>query len=145
MPFHPTYLPMLVPGGGSSGTVSALEGVCDISVQVGQFVYVAGNTVAGKRIFGTSSALVKETLPTVGIVVQKPSATTCKVASMGAVTLPAAYPSLLLGQIAFLGTDGFPSSILLTTNPNNVYAQRVGTVSKPNELILNIGEEVRLV
>lgn len=125
--------------------MSALEGVCDISVQVGQFVYVAGNTVAGKRIFGTSSALVKETLPTVGIVVQKPSATTCKVASMGAVTLPAAYPSLLLGQIAFLGTDGFPSSILLTTNPNNVYAQRVGTVSKPNELILNIGEEVRLV
>jgi hypothetical protein len=145
MSFHPSYLPMLVPGGGASGgSASTIEGVCEASLQIGQFVYLSGNTVAGKRIFSACSALVKATLPAVGIVASKPTSTTCKIATVGVVTIPASA-ALMLGQIAYVGVDGFATSILLTTNPSNVYLQRGGTISKPTEIILNIQEELRIV
>lgn len=146
MPLHFSYTPMIIPGAGAGGgVIDAIEGVCDISLQVGAFVYVAGNTPGGQRIFALSSCLVDATMPAVGIVVQKPTVTTCKVATTGAFDLPVSTWPLDVGESAYVGIDGFPSTTLLTDFPEALYLQRVGTASKPRELILNIGEGVKLV
>jgi len=139
------YSPMFSRGGGSSGLILPLSGICDASLEVGVCVYISGNTDNGKRFFSASSALDHSTLPSIGIVVSKPTATKCEVATYGTIQLPDSVPVLQVGKVAFVGIDGFAKTNLLTEVSGCLYLQRVGSASKPRELIIKFGEEIGIL
>lgn len=145
MPLHPSYLPMLVPGAGSSGGAGLIvPGVCLDTLQVGQFVYMAGVTGLGARLFMVCDPTNIAAMPAVGIVINKSSPENCVVAIGGLVGIPA-FLALPVGQRAWVGLDGFPTTTLLTPAFGDVYLQNVGVTGKSTELFLNLGEVIGLV
>lgn len=146
MPLHPSYLPMLVPGGGGSsgGGGLTVTGACLATLEVGQFVYPSGVSLSGQRMFGVCDPMNMATMPSVGLVVSKPTPTTCVVALAGLVGIPASL-GLPAASRAWVGLDGFPTTIFLTVTYDDVYVQSVGTTGKSTELFLNLGEVIGLV
>lgn len=98
---------------------------CDVGVAVGDFVYIDpinANTVI-KNIDNTPDQ------PTIGIVINKPTTTTCRVAFSAEIT---GFSGLTQGQQVFLSTSGSLTSVPPTTN----YVQMLGYALSPSKIKL---------
>jgi hypothetical protein len=93
--------------GGSGGSAS-FDGTCTASEVVGDVVYVAGPDKDVRKADITDVTGAKVT--GVGVIVSKPTATTCKVQTAGLIT---AYASLTPNARYFIGADSRPT----TTRP----------------------------
>lgn len=132
------------PTGPADTRFVGVSGVCDPSIGTGQLVYLSGNTIEGERIFSLASALTYAAMPADGIVTDKPTPTTCVVGISGTVPLPVGVGPLDVGKIVFVGVDGYPSTTILSTNPSGIFLQKVGKATKPSEVLVQIGEVIRL-
>jgi hypothetical protein len=99
---------------------------CDPSIAVGDFVYVDPINVdfVIKNIDNTPD------YPTIGVVIAKPSTTTCRVALYGEIAM---FTGLTQADYVFLSTTGTATSVPPTTD----YVQILGYATTPTKMILN--------
>lgn len=107
---------------------------CPSGVSEGDFVYFTGSNSVD---LADSTVLTKS--PAVGVVVNKPTTTSCLLAHEGKIDL---FSGLTPGSLYFLGVSGAISS----TAPSSVgeVVQRLGVAINVTSLLLTIFEEVIL-
>lgn len=110
---------------GPSVWVETLK-TCDAGVAVGDFVYV--DPVTANKVIKNVDNLPD--YPTIGVVVSKPTATTCKVALYGEIT---GFTGLTQADYVFLSTTGTATSVPPTTD----YVQILGYATGSDRMILN--------
>jgi len=107
---------------------------CDTGVAVGEFVYFSGaNTI------DESENTNPLTVPAIGVVVNKPTATSCFLAHEGEVD---GFTGLTSGAIYYLAATGGVSTTAPTTLGNVV--QRVGIAINTTTLLLTLNQETLL-
>jgi len=108
----------------SSSTIETR--VCDNTAQVLDLVF-EDNSIANKVISATNNTEVR---PVMGIIIEKITATSCKVLLLGTVS---GFSGLTKGRKVFLGTDGSVTSTVVTTG----YLQCLGTAKEADTIIFN--------
>ena len=94
-----------------------LEFNCAASVAVNDLVFQdSTNSLTAVECVDNTT-----TEPTIGVVIKKPTATTCEVLVLG---IQEGYSSLSIGAKVYLGTDG----AVTTVKPSTGYMQILGTV-----------------
>lgn len=126
----PGFLPTYQPGGGGGSSGSIITVNCASSLLPGDIVYVSGvNTVAKATATGGNHAI--------GIIQNKPSATTAEVVLSGQ-TLPI-FSFLTPGLPYYLSTTG-----TLTSAPpsgtGGTFIQKIGTAQSSDTLLLSISK-----
>jgi hypothetical protein len=121
-------------GGADPGLIAA---VCAGAVAVGQFVRLTGNP--GPEV-EPADAYDPTKIPSIGVVVDKPTAVTCSVRNIGSAAI---FAGLTTGKVYWLGADG---AILATPPPALPgvlrYAQILGYALDPTTLMVDINQVV---
>lgn len=105
---------------------SVLEAKCDSSADVGDVVYCSGLT----ETFAYVNSDNREKIPSIGVIITKPSGTICGVQTEGDCSL--SFPGLESGKKVWVGTDGK----LSTTVPSSGYMQVMGQCPANGKVIL---------
>lgn len=130
--------PTEVVGGGGGADPGLFDATCAAGVALGEFVRLTGN--AGPEV-EAADAYVQAKIPSVGVVVAKPTATTCQVRTVG----PAAvFAGLIAGKVYWLNASGGvaaapPSAPLGTIR----WAQTVGYALDGTTMMVDINPVVR--
>jgi hypothetical protein len=102
---------------------------CAIGDLVSNFVYVTG-VAAGIPNVTTANPQVKATMPAAGVIVAKPSSTTCLVQVSGLITT---YAPMVAGTRYYIGSDGRPTA---TAPISPAVSQMVGVALDTGKLLL---------
>lgn len=100
--------------------------LCDVSVAVGDLV--RADTATSDTVASISSNVYDDVV--FGMVILKPTATTCQVLISGKASGLAT--SLVFGKVVWVGTDGKPS----TTRPTTGHIQKIGISIKADTMFL---------
>jgi hypothetical protein len=114
-----------------SGTVS-VRAACAADDDVGDLVYVAGPAIAGVAQVSRIDIGSAASMPAVGIITAKLSATSCRVALSGIVSIAGLTP----GARYFAGADGQPTSSRPSAAAGGTFIQSVGVALDETRLIL---------
>jgi len=121
-----------IPSLGSVPTTTRLCGCLPTDV-VGNFVYITGPSIAGLPQVTTVDPTDDAKMPALGIIVTKPTGTTCTVQLAGDVTIPGLIPN----KRYFVGSAGTLSPTPPVPTPGNyAYVQLVGIATDTNLLTL---------
>ncbi len=106
-----------------------------MGVAVGNAVYVTGPKVSGILQVDVADPSSSTSMPAVGVVISKPTTTTCVVQGMGPVA--SIYGSLTAGSVYVVGTDGNPATVGDANYPGTLdEKQQLGVASDTGELEL---------
>lgn len=114
-----------------TGTVSVPAG-CAPTDAVGDLVYVAGPAVAGMMEVSRVDIGNAAKMPTVGMIVAKPTPSTCRVVLSGVARLTGLIP----GARYFAGADGKPTPMRPPAGPGGRFIQSVGVALDETRLAL---------
>lgn len=108
-----------------------VSATCPSGLTVGDFVYASGPAAGDVLTVDKADILNGAKMPSLGVVIEKPTATTARVMLLGLYT-PGVV--LALNKVAYVGAN----SRLTTTMPlGNVYVQRVGMTIDQGRVFLN--------
>jgi len=112
---------------------SVLSGDCQTTDAIGDFVYVTGNKVSGKIQVTKADITNGSKMPAFGVIVDKPTTTTCIVQWAGEVV--GLFTGLSAGRVHFLDDSGVPAPTLPTPGSDH-YLQKVGIATSSDSLAL---------
>jgi len=107
-----------------------LSATCQATDAVGHCVYFDGDIASDLYSVTKADPAVPTKMPAIGVIIEKPTATTCVVQTGG--RLPGIVTGFTAGDIAYVGTDGF-----LTQTPPGTYPQVMGVASDDEEILLS--------
>ena len=111
-----------------------LSANCLSSDAVGDLVYVTGDQVMDRYQVTKADRTESAKVPSIGLLVEKESATECQVQTQGVVE--GLFSGLTPGRTYFLGADGRPS--LDVTTVAGTYVQRIGVALGTDVLLLGL-------
>lgn len=120
---------------GSSGG-SSFPADCQATDAVGEFVYVTSAAIMGIPQVSKCDITVAGKFPAIGLIVDKPSATTCIVQVLGEATISPA--TLVPGKAHFVGFDAKPTAVPPVPGVGFSAIQPVGTALDTGILWLNV-------
>jgi hypothetical protein len=128
---------LLDPGwlAGTGASISEFIADCPSTIGVGNMVRIVGDSSVD-----LADATDSSTMPVIGVVTEKPSATQAKVQVAGIVA--GVFSSLTPGSVYYLATGGgiAPSP---PGGPGKVFVQAVGTAISTTELVINPSPNVQ--
>lgn len=112
---------------------------CLITDSVNDLVGISGPTVMGVYQVEKANVGALAEMPAIGVIIDKPTATTCIVQLFGEVK--GIYTSLVPGAVYFVGTNSKPSAVPPTPTlmKPRVYLQPIGVALDTNVLMLQPG------
>jgi hypothetical protein len=130
-PFHPAENAYTCFLGGLDAT--HVEGDCPVSVDVGDWVYITGSMVGTKFQVDTADPSNADKMPAFGLVVEKPTTTTCSIQWFG-INEDFSGLSLATGaRVLWVGVDGQTSQAPV---PGVDFNQTVGTVIDSTTILI---------
>lgn len=110
---------------------------CDVSVSVGDVVYLTGIVISGAPGVDTVDIDVSGENPGIGVVIKKRTSTTCIIQVSGIVRQ--VYAGLTPGDFMFVAPGGnLTDTIPSPPSAGRRAVQNVGSVLKSNEVLLDI-------
>jgi len=122
--------------------VGYYEGYCTSLDPVNSLVKITGYQ-SGKPVFGTVDISDPAKMPAVGIIIEKPSATECRVVSIGPALLQV-FP-VVSGSNYYIDSSGFPTTSPPIPNPNPVFVQIIGQGMGNGTLYLSFGPHIQKI
>lgn len=130
--------PTEVVGGGGGADPGLFSATCAASVAVGQFVKLDGTAGPGVE---PADAFFVAKIPSIGVVVDKPTTTSCSVRTLGAA---AVFSGLLAGKVYWLNALGTIDAAPPVAPLGTVrFAQAVGYALDSTTLMVDVDPTVR--
>lgn len=120
-------------GGGAAGIDGTYS--CGVGVAVGEAVYLSGSGAVTE-----ANATSATTAPAIGIVVSKPTTTTCVVRSFGSASV---FTTLTPGSVYYLDTTAGQLTTTAPSSSGNV-VQRIGIATSATTLLVQIDGQTNL-
>jgi len=114
---------------------SKVEAICQASDVIGRCVYISGPEVGGKYQVSTVDPQNGSKIPSIGVIVEKLTSTTCIVQLSGA--LKDIVTGLTPGKALFVGAGGILSHSLPSPGISFAYVQPMGVAVDSNALLLS--------
>ena len=122
-----------VPATPTLGSLSTFQATCPSGLVVKDFVYITGPAISGIYQVARADVTDYNKLPAVGVVIEKPTPTTCKIQWQGEVTV---FTGLTPHKVYFLATTGQITDV--PPSPvTNLYVQTVGTALDVGVLLIS--------
>lgn len=133
-----TLDPAWITGGGSTPVFGTFNGTCQTTDLVGDAVRLTGSSAHDvTRV----NPIASGTMPAIGVIVSKPTTTTCVVQGVGVAT--GIYTGLTIGKMYWIGNNGRPLSTPPTGSAGaHLYAQPLGLAVSATDLFLTGDQEV---
>jgi hypothetical protein len=113
--------------------LTTFNAACPSGLATKDFVYITGPSIGGVYQVAKADITDYSKLPAVGVVIDKPTPTTCKIQWQGEVTI---FSGLIPHKIYFLDTLGQASDIPPTPT-TNLFIQVLGTALDTNVLLIS--------
>lgn len=113
-------------------------GECTAAEAVGNFVYIISDPPDGQDIVRKADPTDYDKLPAVGVIISKPTSTTCLVQWFG--ETPDIFSGLSTGEIHFLGTDSNIADVPPTPSGSPVFSQIVAVATAPTRAYIKPNE-----
>lgn len=105
---------------------------CTVSEGVGDFVFIVGNPVGGRDQVRKADPSDYDRMPAVGVVILKPTTTSCLVQWLG--ETPPIFSGLSAGEIYFLGSDSKVAETPPLPSTSNMFVQTIGVAAASDRL-----------